>query len=121
MGLPMSRRYRFDHRSPFQRLSCQATRTFKWNVIAFWSAEASPWAIDGPASRAPEICIVVASPANSQSWLARKAAAFIAAGAQEVIVVAVDGLSARYYHADGEHESSRFAQLSFPLLDSVRP
>lgn len=84
----------------------------------FWSADASLWAVDEPASRAPEICIEVASPSNSTAWLARKADAFIAAGAQEVIVVAVDGCSARYFHKDGEHDASRFAQLSFPLLDA---
>lgn len=82
----------------------------------FWSADASPWALDEPASRAPEICIEVASPSNSAGWLARKAEAFIAAGAQEVVVVAVDGQSARYFRGDGEHDSSRFAQLRFPLL-----
>ena len=82
----------------------------------FWSADATRWAMDGPAAHAPEICVEVASPSNSSAWLARKAQAFIAAGAQEVVVVAVDGASARYFHSDGAHESSRFVQLRFPLL-----
>lgn len=83
---------------------------------AFWSADATPWAIDDPALRAPEICVEVASPGKSTTWFARRAEAFIAAGAQEVAIVAADGCSARYFRRDGEHESSRFVQLSFPLL-----
>lgn len=79
----------------------------------FWSVDAAPWAIQEPACSAPEVCIVVASSANSPAWLARKAGAFIASGAQEVVCVAV---SARYFHTEGEHDSSRFVQLSFPLV-----
>lgn len=84
----------------------------------FWSADASSWATEEPASRAPEICIEVASQGKSPAWFARRVEAFVAAGAREVIVVAVDGGSARYFHGDGERESSRFAKLSFPLLTS---
>jgi hypothetical protein len=54
------------------------------------------------------------------AWLARRAEAFVAAGAQEVIGVAVDGCSARYFHKDGGHDSSLFTQLSFPLLEARR-
>ena len=84
----------------------------------YWTADVAALALDDPAPRAPEVCIEVASPSNSASWLARKAHAFIAAGAQEVIVVAVDGRSARYFRADGEHDTSRFVRLRFPLLDA---
>ena len=84
---------------------------------AFWTADLS-WTLDDPVPRAPEICVEVASESNSPRWLITKAEAYIAAGAQEVIVVAVDGRSARYFHADGEGALSRFVQLKLPLLGS---
>ncbi|MFP5404930.1 MAG: Uma2 family endonuclease [Gammaproteobacteria bacterium] len=71
-----------------------------------------------PVERAPVICIEVASPGNSAAWLERKAAAFLDAGAQEVIVVSVDGSSARYDRADGVHEESKFVTLRLPLLSA---
>lgn len=68
-----------------------------------------------PIIRAPEICIEIASPSNSPDWLARKAAAFLDAGAREVVVVSADGSSAQYFRADGVHEQSMFATLRLPL------
>ena len=85
----------------------------------FWTTAPSR-VLEEPVLHAPEICIEVASPSNSASWLARKAAAFLEAGAQEVIVVSVDGTSGRYFRADGEHDRSAFVTLRLPLLDGRR-
>lgn len=45
-----------------------------------------------PLPRAPELCIEVLSPANSQPEMREKSAAYLAAGAIEVWLVAQDGL-----------------------------
>lgn len=81
----------------------------------FWTADLAR-VLGEPLRRAPEICIEVASPGNSAMGLARKATAYLEAGAQEVIVVSVDGTTARYFRADGEHEHSMFLTLRLPLL-----
>ena len=73
---------------------------------------------DEPIIRAPEVCIEIASLSNSSDWLARKAAAFLDAGAREVIVVSADGSSAQYFRLDGVHEQSIFATLRLPLATS---
>ena len=85
----------------------------------FWTADPLRLFAE-PVQRAPEVCIEVASPGNSAEWLARKAVAFLDAGAQEVIVVSVDGDTARYYRADGVHEASEFCTLRLPLRSSWR-
>jgi len=60
-----------------------------------------------PAPSAPEICVEVASPGNTQKWLLEKAAAYIEAGAREVIIVELDG-RIRFYDANGERVDSAF-------------
>ncbi len=86
----------------------------------FWTTEPSR-VLEEPILRAPEICIEIASPGDSAEWLARKAAAFLDAGSQEVIVVSVDGTSARYFRVDGQHDRSAFVNLRLPPLSSWTP
>lgn len=71
-----------------------------------WTADASRFEAD-PATSAPEICIEIASPGNTTKWLLEKAAAYLAAGAVEVIVVELDGRT-RYFDAAGERSASSF-------------
>ena len=72
--------------------------------------------LEDPAPRAPEICVEVASPGNTRKWLLEKAAAYLDAGAREVILIELDG-RIRYFDAAGERADSAFAlQLSLPPL-----
>jgi len=71
-----------------------------------WTKNAVQFEAD-PAPSAPEICIEVASPGNTRKWLLEKAAAYLAAGAVEVILVELDG-RIRYYGETGERDSSSF-------------
>ena len=72
--------------------------------------------LEDPAPRAPEICVEVASPGNTQKWLLEKAAAYLDAGAREVIVIELDG-RIRYFDAAGERADSAFGlHLSLPSL-----
>ena len=71
-----------------------------------WTRDASAFESD-PALGAPEICVEVASPGNSPKWLLEKAAAYLAAGAVEVIIVELDG-RIRHFGEAGEQESSSF-------------
>jgi Uma2 family endonuclease len=61
-----------------------------------------------PFPSAPEICIEIVSPSNSQDEIEAKTAAYLAAGAQEVWTVSEDG-SVRCFDASGELKKSRFA------------
>ena len=72
-----------------------------------WTANAARFEVD-PAPSAPEICVEVASPGNTSKWLLEKAAAYLAAGANEVIIVELDG-RIRYYGEAGERELSVYA------------
>ena len=60
---------------------------------------------DDPAATAPEICVEVASPGNTQKWLLEKAAAYLDAGALEAVIVELDG-RIRYFDANGERPTS---------------
>lgn len=71
-----------------------------------WTRDAAKFEAD-PAPSAPEICIEVASPGNTRKWLLEKAAAYLEAGAVEVVIVDLDG-RIRYYDAQGEREASAF-------------
>lgn len=71
-----------------------------------WTADATRFE-DDPAPSAPEICIEVASPGNTSKWLLEKAAAYLSAGAVEVVIVELDG-RIRYYDGAGEREASGF-------------
>jgi Uma2 family endonuclease len=60
-----------------------------------------------PYLRAPEICVEVVSPSNVQAEIVEKTAAYLAAGAAEVWIVAQDG-SIRYFTGAGEQAKSVF-------------
>jgi Uma2 family endonuclease len=67
-----------------------------------------------PFPRAPELCIEIVSPSNSQDEIEAKIAAYLAAGAQEVWTVSEEG-ALRYFDSSGERTSSRFAvKVSLP-------
>ncbi|MCW7541826.1 Uma2 family endonuclease [Aquabacterium sp. A7-Y] len=78
-----------------------------------WTPDASRFE-DDPAVSAPEICVEVASPGNTQKWLLEKAAAYLAAGAVEVIVVELNG-RLRYFGTAGERTASQYGvRLDLP-------
>lgn len=67
-----------------------------------------------PFPRAPEICVEIRSPSNSDEEMRHKTQAYLAAGAREVWVVFEDG-AVRYFDASGERTASAFAvRLSLP-------
>lgn len=69
-----------------------------------WTKDATRFE-DDPAFSAPEVCVEVASPGNTSKWLLEKAAAYLAAGAVEVVLVELDG-RIRYYDRSGERRDS---------------
>ena len=78
-----------------------------------WTANGSKFEAD-PADSAPEICVEVASPGNTTKWLLEKAAAYLAAGALEVVIVGLDE-RIHYYGDTGEREKSVFGvELTLP-------
>jgi Uma2 family endonuclease len=67
-----------------------------------------------PLPRAPEICIEILSPSNVDAEITEKTRAYLAAGAEEVWVVAQDG-TVRFIDRSGEIPQSRFpVALSLP-------
>jgi Uma2 family endonuclease len=78
-----------------------------------WTAHADAM-LDDPAPHAPEICVEVASPSNTEKWLLEKAAAYLDAGAREVIIVELEG-RVRYFDPNGERANSTFG-LELVLL-----
>ena len=58
-----------------------------------------------PFPEAPDICVEIVSPSNSDDEIRDKTQAYLAAGAREVWVVYEDG-SARFYDVAGERPSS---------------
>ena len=60
-----------------------------------------------PYPSAPEICVEIVSPANTDAELNAKTQAYLAAGAKEVWVVAAAG-SIRYFDVSGEKPASGF-------------
>jgi Uma2 family endonuclease len=61
-----------------------------------------------PFPMAPEICVEVRSPSNSDAEMAHKTALFLQAGAVEVWIVTEDG-AWRVFDAQGEQAATRFA------------
>lgn len=61
-----------------------------------------------PYPMAPEICVEITSPSNSDAEIQEKIRAFLKAGAQEVWIAADDG-TITYHDATGERNASRFA------------
>lgn len=72
-----------------------------------------------PLPRAPEICIEVVSPSNSDAEMQEKTRAYLAAGAREVWLAFEDG-TIRYFDADGERSSSAFP-VSIPPIPKTAP
>ena len=67
-----------------------------------------------PCRLAPEICVEIRSPANSDAEIAAKTQAYLAAGAREVWVVEDSGVI-RYFDSKGEKPASSFAvSISLP-------
>jgi len=60
-----------------------------------------------PYPAAPEICVEIVSPSNSDEEMRQKIRAYLAAGAKEVWLVSEDG-SIRYFDANGERERSQY-------------
>ncbi len=72
-----------------------------WGSAAFIQSQAN----DSPLQLAPELCVEVLSDSNSDAEMAAKRAAYFAAGAQEVWLVADDS-SVVVYTRDGLQPSS---------------
>lgn len=62
-----------------------------------------------PFSRAPELCIEVASPSNSLKGLREKSAAYVAAGAKEAWIVFPQSKRIEFYAQGGAIEKTTFA------------
>jgi Uma2 family endonuclease len=62
-----------------------------------------------PYSRAPELCVEVASPSNSREELNEKIAAYLEAGAEEVWIVYPQSKRCEFHGQQGLMQSSRFA------------
>ncbi len=60
-----------------------------------------------PFPEAPEICVEIVSPSNSDGEIRDKTQAYLAAGAREVWVVSEDG-SVHFYDAAGERASTSY-------------
>lgn len=69
---------------------------------------------DDPASPAPPLIVEVQSESNTRAELDAKVAAYLAAGAREVILVELSG-RIRFFGADGERTASAYGlNLSLP-------
>jgi len=67
-----------------------------------------------PFPRAPEICVEIESPSNSEGEMKEKIEAYLAAGAEEVWVVSEEG-RIRFFGANGERTASALGiQPSLP-------
>jgi Uma2 family endonuclease len=60
-----------------------------------------------PYQRAPEICVEIISPSNTQAEIDEKIGAYLAAGAHEVWLVSEEG-KIRYFNASGEPPRSAY-------------
>ena len=76
-----------------------------WASPAFMQAHGN----ETPFTQAPEICIEVASPSNSLKGLREKAAAYVAAGAQEAWIVFPQSKRIEFHTRNGPIEHTRFA------------
>jgi Uma2 family endonuclease len=66
-----------------------------------------------PYPRAPEICVEVLAPADTEDEIAQRIRAYLTAGAREVWTVAETG-AIRYFGAEGERAQSRFGVAPGP-------
>jgi len=76
-----------------------------WASTEFMAAHGT----ETPFSRAPELCIEVASPSNSRRELDEKVAAYLAAGAIEAWIVYTQSKRIDYHCANGPLEHTSFA------------
>ena len=60
-----------------------------------------------PYTRAPEICVGIVSPSNTEAEIEAKTRAYLAAGAKEVWLVSEEG-TVRYIDGSGERSASQF-------------
>ncbi len=67
-----------------------------------WQAR---WTNEDPASPAPTLCVEVLSPDNTRREIAEKTAAYLEAGAQEVVIVETSG-RIRFFGSEGERLAS---------------
>lgn len=76
-----------------------------------WQPE---WSSQDPANPAPALCVEVLSPDNTRREIEEKTAAYLAAGAGEVVIVEMSG-RIRYFGAQGERAQSALGlQLTLP-------
>ena len=67
-----------------------------------------------PLPRAPELCVEIVSPSDSEVEIREKTRAYLAAGAQEVWIVAEEGTT-RYFDLHGEQAGSLFkVEIALP-------
>lgn len=69
-----------------------------------------------PYAQAPEICVEVRSPSNSDEEMRFKIALYLAAGAREVWIAFEDGRT-RFFDANGERPASAYGVDPTPLLN----
>lgn len=77
------------------------------------------WSTGEPTSPAPQICVEVLSPDNTRREISDKTAAYLAAGAREVIIVETKG-RIRFFGSEGERTSSAFG-LVLTLPEGTYP
>ena len=72
-----------------------------------WASDSfiDKFGFETPYKRAPEICVEVVSPSNSQGEIDEKIELYLSKGAHEVWIVREDG-NTRYYTYEGEIEES---------------
>ena len=76
-----------------------------WASAEFMRAHAG----ETPYTRAPEVCIEVASPANSAKELREKVDAYLGAGALEALIAYPQTKRFEFYRADGKYAQSCYA------------
>jgi Uma2 family endonuclease len=76
-----------------------------WASVAFMQAHGA----ETPFTRAPELCVEVASPSDSRKGLREKSTACIAAGAREAWIVFPQSKRIEFYAHEGPIEQTRFA------------
>lgn len=74
------------------------------------------YSYETPYPRAPEICVEVRSPSNSEEELHFKTRLYLEAGAREVWIVLETG-EARFFGAEGERTQSEYGLDPRPLLN----
>jgi len=70
-----------------------------------------------PFIRAPDVCVEVASPANSVKELREKVDAYLGVGAVEVWIVYPESKRCEFFGADGKSERSRYGVDLSGLFD----